>query len=166
MAKPLCMKDYDPKAGQYAYLRSFWGVRQSAFPAYHFKLSARDLARFGQLYLRNGVWRGRQIAPNAWVAESTRAISKTTEPLFDGYGLMWWSVAAAPKPDELAKAGLIGGLPEGSCAAAGYGGQWLIVIPAWDTVIVHLTDTSGWLGGNVLTTPEKVKLFNAIVGAR
>lgn len=41
------------------------------YPSYGFKLSARDLARFGQLYLDRGRWQGRQIVPGDWIAEST-----------------------------------------------------------------------------------------------
>ncbi|MDX2265186.1 MAG: serine hydrolase [Hyphomicrobiales bacterium] len=165
IAAPLCMQDYQAEAGAYSFLRNFWGVKQSPFPAYHFKMSARDLTRFGELHLRKGVWGGRQIVPEGWVAESTRAISPTPEPIFNHYGYMWW-VAGAQDDASRRRLGLTAGLPAGSFAAAGYGGQWLIVIPAWDTVIAHLTDTGGLLGGDVLSADEKIRLFNGIVAAR
>jgi CubicO group peptidase (beta-lactamase class C family) len=41
--------------------------------AYPFRMTARDMARFGLLYLRSGRWRGRQIVPPIWVRESTTA---------------------------------------------------------------------------------------------
>ena len=43
----------------------------SVYPAYPFRLTARDMARFGLLFLNNGNWRGRQIIPAAWVLEAT-----------------------------------------------------------------------------------------------
>lgn len=165
IAEPLCMQDYKPGSGSTAYLENVWGVKQSPFPAYHFRMSARDLVRFGQLYLRKGVWEGQRILSEAWVAESTRAISQTLEPIFNGYGYMWW-VAGKQEAEQVAKAGLTAGLPEGSYAAAGYGGQWLIVIPAWDTVIVHQTDTRWRPDSRILSKNEKTRLFNAVIGAR
>lgn len=36
-----------------------------------FEMSARDMARFGQLYLADGRWKGRQIVPAAWVEKSS-----------------------------------------------------------------------------------------------
>ena len=56
-AEPLCMPDFDV----------FETHRQHApgtmFSAYHMRLSARDIALFGQLYLQNGEWEGEQIEP-------------------------------------------------------------------------------------------------------
>ncbi|MCB9832542.1 MAG: serine hydrolase [Planctomycetes bacterium] len=46
----------------------------------------RDLARIGQLMLDRGQWRGEQIVPETWVAESTRS-SQSLKP---DYGLLWW----------------------------------------------------------------------------
>ena len=39
----------------------------SIYPPYHFEITARDMARFGLLYLRHGRWNGKQIVPEAWV---------------------------------------------------------------------------------------------------
>jgi CubicO group peptidase (beta-lactamase class C family) len=52
-------------------------VEASIHPMYHFRLTARDLARFGYLYLHHGNWNGTQIVPSDWVEESTRAYSVT-----------------------------------------------------------------------------------------
>lgn len=50
---------------------------KSTHPAYHFRMTARDLARFGYLFLRNGEWRGKPVVPKTWVSESTEAHSHT-----------------------------------------------------------------------------------------
>ena len=50
-------------------------VEQSIHPAYHFSMTARDMARFGYLFLRRGAWNGRQVIPADWVTESTTSYS-------------------------------------------------------------------------------------------
>lgn len=67
IAIPIGMQDFDPAACRYT------GGPNSMHPAYLFYASARDLARFGLLYLNHGNWDGRQIVPASWVADSTRA---------------------------------------------------------------------------------------------
>lgn len=81
------------------------------------ELSAREMARFGELYLRKGNWLGRQLVPAAWVEESTRPRVKTGEDL--RYGYQWWY-----SPD-----------PEGY-AAIGLDGQMIFVRPASQLVVV------------------------------
>jgi CubicO group peptidase (beta-lactamase class C family) len=88
-------------------------------------MSARDLARFGQLYLREGRWNGRQVLSAQWISESTRA-HVTTDFLGSGssYGCLWWI------------------RDDGSgFFASGNGGQYLFVAPKRNIVVVHLTDT-------------------------
>jgi CubicO group peptidase (beta-lactamase class C family) len=98
-------------------------------------MSARDLARFGLLYLREGRWEERQILPASWVRESTRARTVTGRlGTKSGYGYMWWVTApGGVLPDAR--------LPVGSFTASGSGGQRLTVIPTLDTVVVHLMNT-------------------------
>src|SRR5690606_22922659 len=48
-------------------------------------MSARDMARFGYLYLRGGRWRDRQVLSREWVRMAT-----TPTPLQPTYGYMWW----------------------------------------------------------------------------
>ena len=51
---------------------------KSKYPAYHFRLSARDLALYGQLYLNKGEWNGRQIVPEKWIEKVLYHILYTT----------------------------------------------------------------------------------------
>lgn len=53
---------------------------------YFFRISTRDLARFGLLYLQRGRWQGRAILSEDWVARSTRSYSDTG---LGGYGYIW-----------------------------------------------------------------------------
>jgi CubicO group peptidase (beta-lactamase class C family) len=126
IAKPIGMQDYKPADGEYV------RGEASIHPAYAIRMSARDLARFGLLYLHRGNWAGRQIVPEGWVDESTRAYSKA--PSGQGYGYLWWigfqGGAVAPTVT----------LPAGSFLAQGAGGQYALVVPALDLVVVHRVD--------------------------
>ncbi len=100
----------------------------SVHPAYPFQLSTRDLARFGLLMLREGRWGNEQLLPKDWISESTRSYSDTGAS--GGYGYMWWvAVEGAHFPGV--------SLPEGAYSARGYRGQYLVVIPSLDLVVVH-----------------------------
>lgn len=81
IAKPLGMQDF---------IAADCEARRepvSIHPAHHFSLSARDMARFGLLYLHKGTWAGKQIVPAAWIDESTKAYSGDAR---EGYGYLWW----------------------------------------------------------------------------
>jgi CubicO group peptidase (beta-lactamase class C family) len=123
IARPIEMEDYQPSDGKYV------TGSASVYPAYPFKMSARDLARFGVLYLNGGKWRERQIVPADWVRESTQPSSESD--FGPGYGYLWWtgfvdnSVAPAVT------------LPQGTFFGWGAGGQFAFVIPAHDLVIVN-----------------------------
>lgn len=69
IADPLHMEDFSVE--DCTYFRGSHGDNvNTRFPAYPFRISARDLARFGLLYLRNGQWRGQQIVPVKWIRDS------------------------------------------------------------------------------------------------
>lgn len=131
LAGPLQMEDFRLEDTQY--------VRGSAsvHPAYVFRLTARDMARFGLLYLHKGRWRDRQVVPADWVAESTRAYSaaSTTNGLLHaGYGYLWWTDWEGRHLENVA-------LPPGTFSARGAGGHHLLIAPALDLVIVHRVNT-------------------------
>ncbi|MFD0976703.1 serine hydrolase domain-containing protein [Salinimicrobium gaetbulicola] len=62
---------------------------KSKYPAYHFRLTGNDLAKYGQLYLNNGSWNGQQIIPAQWIERSTKPHSVTNEQYGIGYGMLW-----------------------------------------------------------------------------
>jgi CubicO group peptidase (beta-lactamase class C family) len=52
-------------------------------------MSARDMAKFGVLYQKNGRWKSFPITPNEWADESTMAYSTMENPAGLGYGYLW-----------------------------------------------------------------------------
>lgn len=125
IAEPLQMEDFRLSDTYYRYERD-----KSIHPAYLFKMSARDMARFGLLFLRAGIWENQQLIPAAWVKESTRIHTADLGADFahrGGYGLLWW---IAPPVDG-----------NQVYYASGAGGQRIFVIPDQDMVVVHLVDT-------------------------
>lgn len=121
LARPLGMQDFTAADGQ----RVFAG--SSDFPAHTMRFSARDLARFGTLFLDGGAWRGRAVVPAAWVADSTRTRVATDAGIL-GYGYLWWTL-----PDD-------GPWGPGVYLALGHGGQALAVMPSRRLVLVQLDD--------------------------
>jgi CubicO group peptidase (beta-lactamase class C family) len=91
IARPIGMQDFDPAKCRYA------GGPNSIYPAYLFFASARDLARFGLLYLHLGRWKNQQVIPASWVRESTRPYS--TAPRGAAYSYLWWTT---PKGEAFA----------------------------------------------------------------
>ena len=126
VARPIGMQDYRVSDGRYVR-----GESTSLFPAYPLRMSARDLARFGLLYARGGVWRGRSVVPGGWVRESTTGYSMTLAN--SGYGYMWWTGF----PDRRVA---VMDLPPGGFWADGAHGQFLWVDPGNDLVAAHQTD--------------------------
>jgi CubicO group peptidase (beta-lactamase class C family) len=125
IAGPIGMQDLQTERLQYSY------EPYSMHPYYGYRISARDLARFGQLFLQQGAWEGKQIVPAAWVRESTTPYSETgSSGTYSGYGYMWWIAAQDAGP-----------IAQGSYAASGYGGHTLEVLPALNTVIVYRVNT-------------------------
>lgn len=91
--------------------------------------TARDFARFGLLYLRDGVWDGQRLLPEGWceMTRQTTAVDPKEGAIFD-YGLHWW----IPKANHEKR---------GWFSANGYQGQMIVVVPSCDLVIVRLGRT-------------------------
>lgn len=101
----------------------------SPHPAYAFRMSARDLARYGLLWARAGRWGDHQVIDRHWIELSTGAVTDTTRT-GAGYGWLWWVMP--PGRSKIA--------PEGYFYADGAGFLW--VLPQRDLVIVHLNQTN------------------------
>ncbi|NIR45463.1 MAG: serine hydrolase [Gemmatimonadetes bacterium] len=136
IAEPIGMQDFDASDGLDVLEPS-----KSRYPAYTFRMSTRDMARFGQLYLQGGRWDGQQIIPAGWVERSTRAHSDLDEGR--GYGYMWWIYEAGSLPDRYEHANR-----HRAYLARGSGGQAIFVIPGAELVVVHRGDTDNYRGVN------------------
>ena len=128
IAKPIGMQDFQPSDVYYM------GGPVSIHRAYHFETTARDMARFGLLYLRHGRWGNKQIVPEAWVEKSSHAseMIKFQGIEMGGYEYLWWV--------EYGGAHLPGGTLPGMYSARGAGGHYLLIVPSLDLVIVHRVD--------------------------
>ena len=87
--------------------------------------TARDLARFGLLYLQNGVWAGERLISREWI-EFVRTPAPATAHRGNKYGGQFWLV-----PDDRTD------VPKSAYATAGNRGQYVIIVPSHDTVIVR-----------------------------
>jgi len=94
--------------------------------------TARDWARFGMLYLNDGVWNGERILPEGWVKYSTTPTPKAPK---GEYGAQFWLNAGAPEnpADRELK-----DVPRDAYMMSGYEGQSVIIIPSRQLVIVRL----------------------------
>jgi hypothetical protein len=92
-------------------------------------MSARDMARFGQLYVNGGKWAGKQIVPESWINKSTAGLS-TDLGLFSergAYGYLWW----VDKTREGHR----------MYYASGSGGHRIVVLPDDNMVVVTRSNT-------------------------
>ncbi|PHS28692.1 MAG: serine hydrolase [Robiginitomaculum sp.] len=96
--------------------------------------SARDFARFGYLYLRDGMWNDQRLLPEGWVDFSR---SKTPADNTTVYGAGWWINAA--NANDIRPRGQGSALgPRDAFSAQGHEGQIIWVVPSRDLVIVRL----------------------------
>lgn len=94
--------------------------------------TARDWARFGLLYLQDGVWLGERILPEGWVEYT---VTPTPKAPRGEYGAYWWLNAGNPVGS---KNRLYPSVPDDLYLARGYEGQNVIVMPSSEMVLVHL----------------------------
>jgi CubicO group peptidase (beta-lactamase class C family) len=87
--------------------------------------TARDLARFGMLYLQNGVWQGERLISEDWI-EFVRTPAPATAEIGNAYGGQWWLV-----PDNRTD------VPRDAYSTSGNRGQYVIVVPSHNLVIVR-----------------------------
>ncbi|MGF1604860.1 MAG: serine hydrolase domain-containing protein [Rhodothalassiaceae bacterium] len=123
--------------------------------------TARDLARLGVLYLNDGVWDGERILPPGWVAYvSTPAPAQPPETgsrgAIPGYGAQWW-LYNERFPE----------LPNDAFAARGNRGQYVMIIPSRDLVIVRRGyDPAGGEGFELHRFTEAVLKALGVIGLK
>jgi CubicO group peptidase (beta-lactamase class C family) len=92
--------------------------------------TARDFARLGQFWLQDGVWAGKRLLPEGWMAYMTKP-SGPQPAEGPGYGATLWLFGAKQ------------GLPDGSYAAQGNRGQYIMVVPSQRLVVVRRGEDGG-----------------------
>ncbi len=96
------------------------------------KLRTEDIARFGQLYLQKGMWKGKQLIPEKWIELATsKQVSNGSSAKSDwnqGYGFQFWRCR------------------HNAFRGDGANGQFCIVIPEQDVVVVMTADTRDMQG--------------------
>ena len=134
-----CLKEFDPV---------------SVHPKYAFRMSTRDMLKFGTLYLNGGLWNGNQIIPENWISESLTPYSEIETGT--GFGYMWAIVG-----EDSSLAEIFGG--SGFCffGAESHG---LIIIPEFDMVLVIRMDTEG--NYTKPAAADFLELISMITGAR
>ena len=93
----------------------------------------RDFLKFGQMYLDGGVWKGRQIVSKAWVERSTARQIAAPNGSTDGFGWHRYTLTS-------------GGRTYQEYEASGNGGQFLMVVPDLDLVVVMTGGNYGQYG--------------------
>lgn len=147
IAGPLGMEDLRPSD-------TFLQVERdrSTIPAHTFRMSTRDAARFGLLFLHHGRWNDREIVPGSWIDRSWTL--HTDLGRGHGYGYLWWVYGP----------GTWGG-DATAYAALGAGGHAIVIVPALELVVVHRCDTDFTAGVPDRTMWEVVAaIADAIVG--
>lgn len=114
--------------------------KKSRYSAYHMHLSARDMAKVGQLMLQKGEWNGKQLISKKWIQKITTMVTPkdtlnarygrdVSTPMQQSYGYMWWLFERCyDNPDF-----------DGAYNADGAFGNFITVIPKRNVVIVHKT---------------------------
>jgi CubicO group peptidase (beta-lactamase class C family) len=140
VADPIGMKNWD--WGDYATVDGVVVNGGSGNGNKHIFISAREMARFGLLFLHRGKWNGRQLVSEAWITQATSVQVPGSMPWahpesdIDGrgvYGFNWWRNGLTAHGTRH-----FPGAPEGTFWASGYNNNKCFVIPEWQMVVVRL----------------------------
>ncbi len=137
--------DYIPPLPQ-RWRRDPQGIETASFGLY---LTARDMAKFGFLYLNKGRWENRQILSEAWVETSTRDHEKNIYGRYS-YGYQWYLTFVDGEPAFL---------------ASGFGGQIIGVVPSLDLVVVLKYEAENPRHPVTGSSHDDMKLFELVVKA-
>ena len=153
IAAPIGMEDYrydeTRRDGEYVHSEA------SIHAAYPFRLSARDLARFGMLFLNGGRWNGTQVVPEKWVRMSVRPYSLAGDR--GAYGYMWWVANQGIHFPQMS-------VPHGTYSARGARGHYIVVVPERELVVVHRVDTDA--AGHKVSAMDFGALLESILQAQ
>lgn len=139
--KKVTGKNIDDYAAEHLFkplgIRYFWKHSPTGLPDTEggLYLSAHDLAKIGQLFLKGGMWEGKEVVSSAWIKDSVAPHVAVPGGEWK-YGYQWWMQSTGGAPEDVA------------WFARGFGGQQLIVLPEYDIVAVF----TGW---DILPSDEK-----------
>jgi CubicO group peptidase (beta-lactamase class C family) len=124
---------------------AFWHLDESgnAISYCCYNAIARDYGRLGKLILQNGIWEGNRLVDSSFLKGATSSGSDQI------YGLSFWLGQVPNSPDTAL------GVKNRYIAFHGHLGQWIIVLPALNRVIVR----TGHQGGESFSDPEKLSPF-------
>lgn len=94
-----------------------------AIPFSGLHITARALARFGLMTLREGRWQEKQIVPAAWVKQAT----SPSQPMNPRYGFLWWNNTT----------GAYHGVPKDAFAATGRFDNSMLIVPSLDLIVLR-----------------------------
>ena len=120
----------DPLGIEPSFWQTDWEGNYLGYSDIH--LSSTDLAKFGSLYLNQGIYNDIQVIPEDWVKASLQIYSEKTWTIRvgrnwgdNGYGYQWWSIKAGNYRYNL---------------AWGHGGQQIVLLEDLDMMIILLAD--------------------------
>lgn len=122
------------------------GIETASFALY---LTARDMAKFGYLYLNKGKWEDQQLVSENWVKTSTDEHVKDVYGRYS-YGYQWYITLVAGHPSFL---------------ASGFGGQIIGVVPSLDLVVVLKYEAENPVDPVTGTGHDDMYLFELVVNA-
>jgi CubicO group peptidase (beta-lactamase class C family) len=137
---PLGITDRDWLYGQATITNTGWGLY----------LRSRDMAKFGQLILNEGLWEGQRVVSSAWLDEATTPKYQFAYNL--GYGYLWWWRRIITDNSLILRMN----------NAAGNMGQYIFVIPQWQMVVVMTQGRPTGLGWTSLQWAMFDHLFPAV----
>ncbi len=115
--------------------------------------TARDWARFGQLYLDDGMWEGRRLLADGWVEDSFTPVEQAEET---PYGYQWWLNEG---PDGQLR---MPSVPSDAAWASGNEGQQVVVIPSEGLVVVRLGFSGAFSGVDWGLEPMLAAIIEAV----
>ncbi|MEO9483899.1 MAG: serine hydrolase [Ekhidna sp.] len=146
IAEKIGMQDFSVKNTKYE------NGSSSKHPAYTFKTSARDDARFGLLYLNKGKWNDESLLSEEWINKSLSLQATTGEAWYYDYGYLWWVDTR-----------------NNMFMARGKSGQYIALLPNENMVIVFRADPGSiireWIGTRV-KPQESMRLILQVLNAK